>query len=133
VPGRSTRSLGISLDTLPKIDDIEEFFGAEAKVGVPSAPWQESSLTIETELAGDRVWLEIIPRARHAQFRWSGTPFRVFDLHLNDVATISIIDDEGKQYLSFTFEDPTSHAFKLFLRPHLLCFWGNGHPGRADA
>ena len=108
--------------TLPSIDAIERLFDAEAKVGMPEFPWQESSLTIETTIAGDNLWFELIPRIAHAQLRWVGQPFRVFDLHFDGISSIEIATDEGRDHMLIRFDSNQVLDFKLFLRPNFLVF-----------
>jgi hypothetical protein len=119
--------------TLPGIDELERFFDAEGKVGTPESPWQESSLTIETTITGDRLWFELIPRIAHAQLRWVGQPFRVFDLHLDGISSIAIVGGDKTDHMLIRFDSNQVLDFKLFLRPNCLVFWGNGDPNEYDA
>ena len=110
----------------PAIEEIEDFFDARGKVGYPESPWEESSLTIETEVDGDSLWFEIIPRSSHAHLRWVGKPFRVFDLHLNNITEMNIETDKESEVLIVKFKSRTTRTFKLYLKPKLCVFWGNG-------
>ena len=107
------------------VASLEAYFGVPAKFAYGEVDPYQNCLTFETEIGQDRIWFELIPFRDHAQLRWVGSPFRVFNLSFSNIKYLGIRKTKEDHRMLIQFSDVSLSDFKMWLRPHILTFWGN--------
>ena len=122
-----------AMDFCADLESIGGLFRAQPKLEYPSQPYELNLITVEAELESGAVWLQYMPAQGWAELRAVAKPFSVVKLLLSDISHLSVRKTEQDHFLLIRFARAKTSNLKLYLRPHVLLFWGNGTPDEEDA
>src|SRR5262249_18838832 len=111
------------------LESVRDFFGAEPQLEYDDVPYEENVINIEAELDHGRVRFKFMPSQGWAELGLVAKPFSIVRLNLADISHLSIRKTSEDHTMLIRFNRAKTSDFKLYLRPTVLCFWGNEGPG----
>jgi hypothetical protein len=121
-----------AMDFCAELESVRALFGAEPKLEYASQPYELNVVTAEADLGNATVWLQYMPAQGWAELRVTTKPFGVVKLLLSDISHLAVRRTKEDHLLLIRFARARTSNLKLYLRPHVLLFWGNGIPDEED-
>jgi hypothetical protein len=122
-----------AMDFCADLESIGGLFGVPPKLEYPLQPYELNVITVEAELEYGTVWLNYMPSQGWAELRVVAKPFSVVKLLLSDISHLSVRKTKEDHFLLLRFARAKTSNLKLYLRPHVLLFWGNCTPDEEDS
>ena len=114
------------------LESVRDFFGAEPKLEYAGVPYEENVVDVEAELDHGRVRFKFMPSQGWGELGLVSKPFSIVRLNFSDISHLSIRKTPEDHTMVIRFNRAKTSDFKLYLRPTVLCFWGNEGPSRDD-
>lgn len=119
------------MERVASLDSLAEFFGVAGSLEFEDLEFESNTITFDVDIGGTNVWFKFTPQTCRASLNLRVTPFGVMRLALTDVSHVAIRKTSEAHYLELPFYSGAK-PLELFLRPHLLLFWGNGEEGPSE-
>ncbi len=120
------------MEFVASLESLRDFFEADPRLEYDDIPYENNVVDVEADLAHCRVSFRFMPSQGWGEIRIVGKPFSLVRLNFSDISHLSVRKTPEDHIMVLRFNRAKTSDFKLYLRPSVLCFWGNEGPSPDD-